>query len=69
MKRHSNWDNFVQARDYTATHTKTNSLARWTAWEQTTSAFSFQCETALDETTNLGNMASKFHKSHSTNNL
>ncbi len=50
MKRTPKWDEFVQALDYRTTHTKTNSLARWTAWEQTATGLRFQCETALGET-------------------
>ncbi len=50
MKRHPNWDDFVQALDYTSTHTKTNSLSRWIDWEKTETGLCFNCETALGET-------------------
>ena len=50
MKRHPKWDDFVQALDYTTTHTKTNSLLRWTTWDKTETGLQFVCETALGET-------------------
>lgn len=53
MKRHPDWDNFVQALDYTKTHTKSNSLVRWNAWEKTKTGLHFECETALGETANV----------------
>lgn len=50
MKRNPNWDDFVQALDYTTTHTKTHSLLNWTTWQKTNTGIQFECKTALGET-------------------
>ncbi len=47
MKPIPNWDDFVQALDYTTTHTQTNSLSRWTSWVPTETGLALTCETAL----------------------
>jgi alpha-D-xyloside xylohydrolase len=49
MKRHPPWDDFVQAFDYTTTHTKTNSLSRWISWKKTETGLQFTCQTAMGE--------------------
>jgi alpha-D-xyloside xylohydrolase len=49
MKRHPQWDDFVQAFDYTTTHTKTNSLSRWISWNKTETGLQFACQTAMGE--------------------